>query len=122
MKRLVMMTIIKMLAEAILFAILVGGVIVAIGSLNKWNNSLVYSNAFFIGGCLMIVTGGLSRMAAGQSWNNLLLPHTESFRDMSSSERANLIIQASSSVRLLILGLLSGILLIFISLFLPKMF
>ena len=122
MKRLVVTTILKILGEAIIFTIIVCGVIVGLGYLRRWDTSLTYSNAFFIAGILMIVAGGLSRMSAGQSWNSLLLPHSESLRDMSSSERANYIVQASSTVRLLILGLLSGILLILISVFLSKTF
>jgi hypothetical protein len=41
---------------------------------------------------------------------------------MSSSEQVNLIVEASSSISLVVLGLLSGILLILISVFLTKMF
>ncbi len=41
---------------------------------------------------------------------------------MSSSERANFIVEASSSISLVMLGLLSGILLILISVFMTNMF
>ncbi len=122
MKRLVIMAIIKMCGEAILLTIIAGIVIGVIGNMNKWDTSLAYSDAFFIAGCLAIVAGGLSRLGAGQEWNNFQLLYAESFRDMSSSERANSIINASSSVRMVILGLLSGILLILISVFVTKMF
>lgn len=116
------MAIIKMCGEAILLTIIAGIVIGVIGNMNKWDTSLAYSDAFFIAGCLAIVAGGLSRLGAGQEWNNFQLLYAESFRDMSSSERANSIINASSSVRMVILGLLSGILLILISVFVTKMF
>jgi hypothetical protein len=43
------------------------------------------------------------------------LLNAESFREMSSGERANFIINESSPISLVILGLLSGILLILIS-------
>ena len=122
MNRLVIMTIIKMCGEAILLAIVAGIVVGVIGNVNKWDNSLAYSNAFFIAGGLMIVAGGLSRLYASQDWNNSQYLYAESFRNMSSSERANYIISASNSVKMLILGLLSGILLILISVLVTKMF
>jgi hypothetical protein len=122
MKRFVMMAIIKMGGKAILFTMIAGIVIGAIGYTKKWDTSLQYSNAFFIAGCLMIVAGAASRMGAGQEWGNFQLLYAESFRDMSSGERANFIIDASSSVSLVILGLLSGILLILISVLITKIF
>ena len=106
-----------MLAEAILFSIIIGVIVVAIGYMNKWDTSRAYSDAFFIAGCLLMAAGGLSRLAAGQEWSSFHFLYAESFRGMSNSERANLIIDASSSFRLVILGLLSGILLIIASLF-----
>jgi hypothetical protein len=122
MKRLVIMAIIKMCGKAILLTIIAGVVIGAIGYIRKWDTSLAYSNAFFIAGCLAIVAGASSRLAAGQQWNSFRLPYAESFRGMSSSERANFIIEASSSLSLAILGLLSGILLILISVFITRIF
>ena len=122
MKRLVIMAIIKMCGKAILITIIVGIVIGVIGYMNKWATSLAYSNAFFIAGCLVIAAGGLSRLGAGEQWNYFQLFSAESFRDMNSGERVNFIINASSSVGTVILGLLSGILLILISLFVMKMF
>jgi hypothetical protein len=122
MKRLVIMAIIKMCGKAILLTVVAGIVIGAIGYMNKWHTSLAYSNAFFIAGCLAIVAGASSRLGAGQEWSNFQSLYAESFRDMSSSERANFIVNASSSVSMLILGLLSGILLILISVFVTKIF
>jgi hypothetical protein len=122
MKRLVILTIIKMIGEAVLFAMVVGIVIAIIGNINKWDNSIAYSNAFFIAGCLLIITGGMSRLLAGQEWTRYQLFSAESFRNMKSGEQANFIINASSSYRLVILGLLSGILLIIISAILTKPF
>ena len=115
MKRLVIVTAIKMCGEAILITILVGIVIAIIGNLNGWETSVKYSNAFFIAGCLVIIAGASSRMGAGQEWGSFQLLSGESFRDMSPGERANFIVEASSSFRLVILGLLSGVLLILIS-------
>jgi len=117
MKRIVIMTLIKIFAEAILFAIVIGLVVGAVGYMNKWDTSRTYSDAFFIAGCLLMAAGGLSRLAAGQEWSSFHFLYAESFRGMSSSERANFIINASSSFRLVILGLLSGILLILASWF-----
>jgi len=111
-----------MCGKAILLNIIAGIVIGVIGYMNKWDTSLEYSNAFFIAGCLAIIAGASSRLGASQEWSNFQLLYAESFRDMSSSERANFIINASSSVSMVILGLLSGILLILISVFVTKMF
>jgi hypothetical protein len=122
MNRLVIMAIIKMCGEAILFTIIAGIVIGVIGYMKKWDTSLAYSNAFFIAGALMIVAGGFSRLGAGQEWNTFQLLHAESFRGMSSSERAKVIINASSPTRMVILGFLSGLLLILISVFITKIF
>jgi hypothetical protein len=122
MKRLVMMTIIKMFGEAILLTIIAGIIIGVIGYVRKWDTSIAYSNAFFIAGCLVIVAGAFSRLGAGQERNYFQLIRAESFRDMSLSEQANFIINASSSLHIVILGLLSGILLVLISLLVSRIF
>ena len=122
MKRLVIMAIIKTCGKAFALTLIAGIVIGVIGFINKWETSLKYSDAFFIAGGLIIIAGGLSRLAAGEEWRNFQLLHAESFRDMSGSERANYIIEASSSISLVILGLSSGILLILISVLVSKMF
>jgi len=116
------MAVIKMCGEAILFTILAGIVIGIIGNLKKWDTSLEYGNAFFIAGCLVLIAGMLSRQVAGQESKYFQGLYAESFRNMSPGERANFIINASSSVRLVILGLLSGILLILISVLVTKLF
>jgi hypothetical protein len=122
MKRLVITAVIKIGGEAVLLTIVAGIVIGIIGSLNKWDTSLQYSNAFFIAGCLLIIAGTSSRLGAGQERNYFQQLYMESFRAMSASEQANFIINASSSVRVVILGLLSGILLFIISFFVTKLF
>ena len=103
MKRLVIMAIIKLGGKAILLTIIAGIVIGVIGYTKKWDTSLAYSNAFFIAGCLAIIAGASSRLGASQEWSNFRLLYAESFRDMSNDERANFIINASSSVSLVIL-------------------
>jgi hypothetical protein len=122
MKRLVIMAIIKMCGKAILLTTIAGIVIGVIGHIGKWDTSLAYSNAFFLAGCLAIVAGALSRLGASQEWRNFQSLYAESFRDMSNDERATFIVNASSSVSLVILGLLSGILLVLISVLVTKMF
>jgi hypothetical protein len=112
----------KMGGEAILLTIFAGIVIGIIGYLNKWDTPLKYSNGFFIAGCFFIIAGASSRLGAGQERNIFQELYAESFRDMSASERANFIVNASSSTRLVILGLLSGILLFIISFLVTKMF
>lgn len=115
MKRFVIDAILKLCVEAIFFTTVIGGIIAIIGYINKWNSSVPYSNAFFAAGCLIIVAGGLSRSAAGGEWNTFQRISADSFRDMSPGERANFILNANSPVRLVILGLFSGISLIIIS-------
>ena len=115
MKGLVFKAIIKMLTKSILLAAIIGVVIGIIGYINKWNSPITYSNAFFLAGALVILAGTASRLGAGQDRGNYLLLNAESFREMNSSERANLIIDASTSMSLIILGLLTGIWLILIS-------
>jgi hypothetical protein len=115
MKQFVIKAIIKMCAKSIIITTSIGVVIGIIGYINKWNTLIAYSNAFFVAGCLVIIAGASSRYAAGQDWNKYQLINAESFRDMSSSERIAFIINESSPISLVILGLLSGILLILIS-------
>jgi hypothetical protein len=122
MKRSVIIVIIKMCAEAILFTIIAAIVVGVIGYMRKWDTSLAYSNAFFVAGSFMIIGGALSRLGAGQQWNSFQFLHAESFREMSSSERANYMIKASSSLRLAVLGFLSGILLFLISWLVTEIF
>lgn len=114
MKGLVFKAIIKMCAKSILLAAIIGVVIGIIGYINKWNSQITYSNAFFLAGALVILAGTASRLGSGDSSSHLLV-NAESFRDMSSSERANLIIDASTSMSLVILGLLTGVWLILFS-------
>jgi hypothetical protein len=116
------MTVFIIIGEAILIAVIAGILIGVIGYLKKWDTSLAYSNAFFIAGCMAIIAGASSRLGAGQDWKNFQLITAESFRDMSGNDQANFIINASSSFRLVILGFLSGILLIIISVIVPEMF
>src|SRR5574338_443035 len=110
MNRLVIRAIVKMCMKAILLAAVIAGVIGIVGYVNQWNSAVVYSNAFFLAGCLVIVAGTASRLGAGQDWKNFQLLPSESLRDMSSGERASFIISASSPMHLVILGVLSGIL------------
>ena len=107
--------IIKMVTKAFLLTAIIGVAIGIIGYTNQWDTSTAYSNAFFVAGCLVIIAGTASRLGAGQEWNSFQLIHAESFRDMSNVERTNFIVNASSALSPLILGLLSGILLIIIS-------
>ena len=122
MKRLVIMTIVKMCGEAALITVFAGIMIGIIGNLNKWDTSLKYSNAFTIAGFLVIIAGMSSRLGAGHERAYSQGLYVESFRDMSPGERVNYLINASNSLHLVILGLLSGVLLILISLLVMKLF
>jgi hypothetical protein len=115
MKRPVITAMIKLCGEAVALTIFAGIVIVIIGNLKAWDTSMKYSNAFFIAGALVIIGGLSSRMAASQEWNTFQRLDAESFRGMSPTERANFIVELSSSLRLVVIGLLSGISLIIIS-------
>ncbi len=116
MNRTVMIAISKLFGEALLFTIVAILIVGVMGSLNKWETSTKYSNAFFIAGALVIIGGLSSRMAAGQDWDEFQRIDAPGFRGMSPTERANFIVEASSSLRLVIVALMSGILLIIISL------
>jgi hypothetical protein len=89
-------------------------VIIAIGKL--------CGEALLITGALVIIGSLSSRMAAGQEWDVFLRLDSPSFRGMSPAERASFIVEASSSLRLVIVGLLGGISLILISLLVWGMF
>jgi hypothetical protein len=122
MKRLAIIAIIKMCGKAILLTMIVGIVIGVIGNIKEWDTSIQYSNAFFIAGCLVIIAGASSRLAASQEWKVFQSLDAESFRGMSSGERVNFIVDVSSSFSLVILGMLSGVSLILISVFITKNF
>lgn len=122
MKRQVIIAISKLCGEALLIIVFAGIVIGIMGNLNEWDTSTKYSNAFFIAGALAIIGGLSSRMAASEDWNIFQKLHAESFRDMSPTERANFIVEASGSLRLVIVGLLSGISLMLISSLVWEMF
>ncbi len=115
MNRLVFKTAIKLCGEAALLALLAAVAILIIGGWRKWDTSIQYSNALFMAGCLVFVGGGISRLAAGREWATFQRFGAESFGDMSPVERANFIVDASSPVRLVIVGVLSGIFLFILS-------
>lgn len=122
MKRLLFWAVIRLCGEAVLLTLVTGILIGLLGYLNQWDTSYRYSNAFFIAGCLLIIGGAFSRHAAGLGWESYERLSAESFRDMSPGERANHIVNESSSIRLVILGLVSGIALIIISLLVWDLF
>jgi hypothetical protein len=109
------MAVLKLCGEAVLIAIIAGIAVGIIGNWQKWESSLQYSNAFFIAGCFVIIAGLSTRLGAGQEWSSSQMLGTESFRDMSPGERVNAIINLSGSMRLVVLGLLSGLMLILVS-------
>jgi hypothetical protein len=115
MRRFIIREILKLSGEAILLTTIVAVVIGIIGYVRKWDSSIAYSNAFFVVGCLFIIAGGLSRLAAAQDWNTFQLFSAESFRGMSASEQANFVVEASSPIRRVVLGVLTGIFLLLLS-------
>lgn len=121
MKQYIIMAILKLCGKAILIAGIVAAAIMYIGYTKEWDTALAYSNAFFIAGCLVIIAGGASRLG-DQDWSSLQLLPAESFRGMSNDERALYIVNMSNSFSRVLLGLLSGSLLIFVSVMITKLF
>ncbi len=115
MNREVITAMVKMCARVVLLTAVIGAVIAAIGYFKKWDSSTPYSNAFFVAGCLVIIAGASSRYAAGGQSSSFRDLAAESFRGMSSGERMRFIVDASSPLRTVILGVLTGLLLILIS-------
>lgn len=104
-----------MCARSILLTVVIGVIIGVIGYVNQWNSPIAYSNAFFVAGALVIIAGASSRFAAGQQIGTFQLLNSESFRNMSSGERIDYIVNVNSPIRTVILGLLTGILLMIVS-------
>lgn len=122
MNRSVMIAFGRLCGEALLFTVVAIIIVGVMGNLNQWDTSAKYSNAFFIAGALVIIGGLSSRMAAGRDWDEFQRIDAASFRGMSPAERANLIVEASSSLRLVIVALMSGIFLIILSLLVWDLF
>ncbi len=108
-------------AKSAVLTALIGGVIALVGYFNKWTSPIAYSNAFFLAGSLMIIAGASSRFAASQGGGAYQLLGAESFRNMSSGERRDHIIKVSSSLSTVILGLITGAVLLVISAIAAKM-
>ena len=115
MNRTIIQAILKMFAKAVLLTTGIGCIILFLGYKNEWDSLITYSNAFFIAGCLLIIAGTASRMTAGVDWNSFQEIHSESFEKMSNFERTAYIVTTSTPIGTLILGVLTGLLLILIS-------
>lgn len=115
MKHAVTHAVIKMCGKAILLTAVIGAIIAMLGYVNKWHSSVAYSNAFFVAGCLMAIAGASSRYVSYQLSGRDRTIGAESFRNMSSGERAQFILDVSSPISTAILGVLTGVFLIVIS-------
>jgi hypothetical protein len=115
MKRFVIMTILKLCAKILFLTIVIAGLIGVLGYAKQWDSPITYSNAFFIAGGLMIIAGGMSRLAAGEDWKVYQLISAESFRGMSSGDRANFVVEVSSQLSTMLLGVLTGVSLLILS-------
>lgn len=122
MKHLLLTAILKSCAKALLLTLMIVVLIGVIGYIQRWDTSLAYSNAFFLAGCLMFIGGGFSRLAAGQDWRHAQQVHAETFREMSGGERTDFILEVSNSFNLMILGMVSGVLLVLLSLAVIRIF
>lgn len=101
--------IINLLAEAFLLTVGIGLIIFIFGRLGRWGSPVAYSNAFFLAGLLVFVAGVISRLSAGQGMFNFPSLTAESYKQMDSSERIRFIINTNSPLRLVILGILTGL-------------
>ena len=115
MKKIIINSIIELLAEAILFTLAIGGVIVILGYFRKWDSPVSYSDAFFLVGLLVFATCVISRLSSSQGMFNFPSLTAESYKKMDFSERMQYIIHINSPRRLVILGFLTGLFLILIS-------
>ena len=122
MKRYTVMAVARIGGEVIALTTMAVIIILIIGNQSGWDRSLQYSNAFFIAGCLFIIAGASSRMAAGQEWGSNQRLYAESFRGMSASERAKYVVDVNSPMRLVILGMATGILLFLFSALVLRVF
>lgn len=122
MKHPIILSILKICGEVLLLTLVVGLLVGLVGLLSRWDTPRAYSNAFFIAGALVFVGGAASRLGAAQEWTTSVLIHPETFRDLTGAERTGRIMETASSFRLVILGLLSGILLCLISEFVAILF
>lgn len=101
--------------EAVGVCLLAAIVVGIMGYVRQWTTALEYSNAFFIAGSLVIIAGASSRVAAGASWDVHQRFHAETMKGQGLGEQINSIVNASSPWRLVILGFLSGVALMMIS-------
>ena len=85
------------------------------GYLRQWNTAIEYSNALFIAGSLVIIAGASSRVAAGAGWDIHQRFHAESLQGQGPGEQIKSIVSANSPWRLVILGFVSGLVLMAIS-------
>ena len=120
MDRHAMTSVAKVIGEAAGICVLAAIVIGIMGYVSKWTSPLVYSNAFFIAGGLAIIAGASSRVAAGADWGTYQRFHAESLHGQSIGEQIGSIVTASSPWRLVILGFVSGVTLMLISVIVSK--
>ncbi len=105
----------RVLSEAGVVFLLVAILVGVIGYARQWSTSREFSDAFFIAGSLVIIAGASSRVAAGASWDIHQRFHSESMQGQGLGEQINSIVSASSPWRLVILGFLSGLALMVVS-------
>ncbi|MFN8443112.1 MAG: hypothetical protein U0175_20225 [Caldilineaceae bacterium] len=115
MKRFIIQEIGKLFAKSALLAAMIGVVVAVLGYLNQWNSLIPYSNAFFVAGCLLIIAGASSRFTAGQETATYRTIHPQSMRDMSFGDQISYIVDSSSPISRVMLGVVSGLLLIVVS-------
>ena len=103
-------------SEALLITLAIGTLILILGAVGRWESNVTYSNAFFIAGLVIFVTGAISRISAGQGLFNFPSITAESYKKLNVSDRMKFIISTNSPIRLVLLGATTGLLLVLISL------
>ena len=106
--------------EVFLITLAIGGFIVILGAVRRWDSAVSYSNAFFIAGLLIFAVGAISRISAGQGLFNFPSITAESYKNLDVSDRMKFIISTNSPIRHVLLGATTGLLLILISLLASK--
>ena len=118
-----MKKILKLLGITLAIACAIGGAIVLIGWLLKWNTATQFSDAFFLTGALIIVLGALSVMGGYSVRSSFGVIYSQSAGDMNTYERSKRwIADITQAYSMFVLLLLVGLYLIGIAVAIPGIF
>lgn len=115
--------ILRLVGIALGLMLLISLVVLIIGVVLKWNTSVQFSNAFFIAGAIAIVIGTLSVTGGFGQRGNFGMTYAESAGQASIPERTQrMMADINQRYGVLILMIGTGILLIAISVAIPRLF